>query len=76
LDKNPTFAGWKWMYFPNLKDEIGFTRQTSMSSPTWLKRNEKVGPRIRISSHDLLVFTNRGTSGKDYNALCEAIDLC
>ncbi len=39
-----------------------------------LKRSEKVGPRIRINSHDLLVFTNRGTSGKDYNALCEAID--
>jgi hypothetical protein len=39
-----------------------------------LKRNEQVGPRVRITSHDLLVFTNRGTSGKDYNALCEAID--
>ena len=39
-----------------------------------LKRNEKVGPRIRINSHDLLVFTNRGTAGKDYSALCEAID--
>jgi hypothetical protein len=39
-----------------------------------LKRNEPVGPRIRITSHDLLVFTNRGTAGKDYNALCEAID--
>src|SRR5271170_7282536 len=39
-----------------------------------LKRNEPAGPRVRITSHDLLVFTNRGTSGKDYNALCEAID--
>jgi plasmid replication initiation protein len=39
-----------------------------------LKRNVQVGPRVRITSHDLLVFTNRGTSGKDYNALCEAID--
>src|ERR1700682_4489832 len=39
-----------------------------------LKRKEPVGPRIRITSHDLLVFTNRGTSGKDYDALCEAID--
>src|SRR5208282_2845497 len=39
-----------------------------------LKRHEPVGPRVRISSRDLLVFTNRGTSGKDYNALCEAID--
>lgn len=39
-----------------------------------LKRGEPVGPRIRITSYELLVFTNRGTAGKDYNALCEAID--
>jgi len=39
-----------------------------------LKRNEEVGPRIRITSYDLLIFTNRGTSGKDYDALCEALD--
>ncbi len=39
-----------------------------------LKRNEPVGPRIRITSYDLLIFTNRGTSGKDYDALCEALD--
>jgi plasmid replication initiation protein len=39
-----------------------------------LKRNEPVGHRIRITSHDLLVFTNRGTAGKDYQALCEALD--
>ena len=39
-----------------------------------MKRGEKVGARLRINSYDLLVFTNRGTAGKDYNALCEAID--
>lgn len=39
-----------------------------------MKRKEPVGPRIRITSRDLLVFTNRGTAGKDYEALCEAID--
>src|SRR5882672_7673753 len=39
-----------------------------------LKRNETVGPRIRITSRDLLVFTNRGTAGKDYKALCESLD--
>jgi plasmid replication initiation protein len=38
------------------------------------KRGEKVGPRVRITSRDLLVFANRGTSGKDYDALCEALD--
>lgn len=31
-------------------------------------------PRVRINSHDLLRFTNRGTAGKDYQALSEAID--
>ncbi len=39
-----------------------------------LNQNEKVGRRIRINCHELLMFANRGTSGKDYNALCEAID--
>lgn len=31
-------------------------------------------PRVRINTHDLLRFTNRGTAGKDYAALSEAID--
>src|SRR6202043_3506585 len=39
-----------------------------------LKRKEKVSQRVRITSYDLLVFTNRGTSGRDYDALVEAID--
>jgi plasmid replication initiation protein len=39
-----------------------------------LNRNEAVGQKLRITSRDLLVFTNRGTAGKDYNALCEALD--
>lgn len=39
-----------------------------------LKRGEKVGPRVRITSRDLLIFANRGTAGKDYDALCEALD--
>lgn len=39
-----------------------------------LKKNEEVSSRVRINSHDLLVFTNRGTAGKDYTALVEAID--
>jgi len=39
-----------------------------------LKRGEAVGPRVRINSRDLLVFSNRGTAGKDYLALVEAID--
>src|ERR1700722_15059166 len=39
-----------------------------------LKRNEKVSQRVRITSYDLLVFTNRETPGGAYDALCEAID--
>src|SRR5579862_5456545 len=39
-----------------------------------MKRGEPVSSRLRITSYELLVFTNRGTSGKDYDALCEAID--
>jgi plasmid replication initiation protein len=39
-----------------------------------LNRDEAVGQRLRITSRDLLVFANRGTSGKDYAALCEALD--
>lgn len=39
-----------------------------------LKRGEKVSKRVRINSHDLLQFTKRGTSGRDYLALTEALD--
>lgn len=39
-----------------------------------LKRNERVSKRVKINCYDLLVFTNRGTGGKDYKALCESLD--
>ena len=39
-----------------------------------LKHGEPVSQRVRINSHDLLIFTNRGTSGRDYVALVEALD--
>ena len=38
-----------------------------------LKKGEHVSQRVKINCRDLLVFTNRGTGGKDYNALCESI---
>lgn len=38
-----------------------------------LKKGEKVSQRVRINSRDLLIFTNRGTAGKDYTALAEAL---
>lgn len=40
-----------------------------------LQKGEAItSPRIRITSHDLLKFANRGTSGREYAALSEALD--
>ncbi|WP_299655391.1 replication initiator protein A [uncultured Jannaschia sp.] len=39
-----------------------------------LKRGEEVSPRVRINSRELLVFTNRGTSGREYLSLIDALD--
>ncbi len=39
-----------------------------------LRKGEAVSKRVRINSRDLLIFANRGTSGKDYEALREAIE--
>ncbi len=39
-----------------------------------LKNNEPVSQRVRINSRELLIFTNRGTSGRDYMALQEALE--
>jgi len=39
-----------------------------------LKRGEQVSKRVRINSRDLLIFSNRGTAGKDYEALQDAIE--
>ena len=38
-----------------------------------MKKNLPVSPRVKISSHDLLKFSNRGTSGRDYKRLDTAI---
>lgn len=39
-----------------------------------LRRDERVSKRVRINSRELLMFTNRGSSGRDYMALIEALD--
>lgn len=39
-----------------------------------LNRGEPVSKRVKINTHDLLVFTNRGTAGKDYEALQDALE--
>jgi plasmid replication initiation protein len=39
-----------------------------------LNRNEPVARRVRINTRELLQFTNRGTGGKDYQAICESLE--
>lgn len=39
-----------------------------------LKQGEQVSPRVRINSRELLIFTNRGTSGREYQSLLDALD--
>jgi plasmid replication initiation protein len=39
-----------------------------------LKRGEEVSSRVRINARDLLIFANRGTSGREYLALMDALD--
>ena len=39
-----------------------------------LKDGEDVSRRVRINSRELLIFTNRGTSGRDYMALQESLE--
>lgn len=38
-----------------------------------LQDGKEVSPRVRINTRALLQFTNRGTSGRDYQALAEAL---
>ena len=37
-------------------------------------RGEEINPRIRINCREFLIYTNRGTGGKDYKALVEALE--
>jgi plasmid replication initiation protein len=39
-----------------------------------LKKGEQVSPRVRINSRELLIFANRGTSGREYLSLVDALD--
>lgn len=39
-----------------------------------LNRGERVDRRLRFNPRDFLIFVNRGTGGKDYDAFCEALD--
>lgn len=39
-----------------------------------LKEGLPVSSRVRINSRELLIFTNRGTSGREYQSLLDALD--
>ncbi len=39
-----------------------------------LSAGEQVARNVRLNTRDLLVFTNRGTAGKDYQSILEALD--
>jgi plasmid replication initiation protein len=39
-----------------------------------MKRGEQVSPRVKLNSRELLIFTNRSTGGREYQALIDALD--
>ncbi len=39
-----------------------------------MRNGEKATKRVQLNTHELLIFANRGTAGKDYAALQEAIE--
>ena len=39
-----------------------------------VRRGETASKRVDLNTHELLRFTNRGTAGKDYKAIVEALD--
>lgn len=41
---------------------------------TKINSGEEISQKVKISAREVLMFTNRGTAGKDYKALCEALD--
>lgn len=68
IEITPSFKGLATIYD---KDILIYCISQIMSK---LKRGETVTQRVRVNSRELLVFTNRGTSGRDYMALVEALD--
>jgi len=68
IEVTPSFKGLATIYD---KDILIYCISQIMHK---IKRGEQVGRRVRINTYDLLVFTNRGTSGRDYLALQEALE--
>ncbi len=68
LEVTPSIKGLATIYD---KDILIFAISQIMAK---INAGEEASKRIRISAYEVLIFTNRGTAGKDYNALCEAFD--
>lgn len=71
LEIKPSFRGLATIYD---KDILIYCISQIMAKVKQGQVLAEVSPRVRINSHDLLRFANRGTAGKDYQALVEAID--
>lgn len=71
LEIKPSFRGLATIYD---KDILIYCISQIMAKVKQGEALAEVSPRVRINSHDLLRFANRGTAGKDYQALVEAID--
>lgn len=39
-----------------------------------MKYGEPISPRVKINSHELLIFANRSTGGREYQGLIDALD--
>ena len=68
IEITPSVKGMATIYD---KDVLIFAISQIMAK---VNKGGKVSRRIKINTHDLLKFCNRGTAGKDYKAICEAID--
>lgn len=86
LGKRPVHKAVRYNYGPNWieiqpshlglptiydKDILIFAISALISSQN---ENKPVSRRVRINCHELLQFANRGTAGKDYEALSAALD--
>lgn len=71
LEIKPSFRGLATIYD---KDILIYCISQIMSKVKQGASISDVSPRVRINARDLLRFSNRGTAGKDYLALMEAID--
>jgi len=68
LEVTPSYKGLATIYD---KDILIYCISQIMAA---MKQGEPVSQRVRINSRELLMFTNRGTSGRDYVALSDALD--